>query len=186
MFVIFTCSSYGIHISQGRFYTGANRTADWFHVVLNFIGPSDGVRIYHDTVEVKRDKSKTAGNFTHGDRRIVIGRRFSGSDKRYASVQVDELLFFNQKLTETEIKMLSKYRGVSNILFYYVLSKIFTLRKSSYGKVMFSQGGGVHPKQTSPGRHLLLGRHQPGQRSSGQTFSSRHPLGRHSTPRQPW
>ena len=118
MCVLFTFSSYGIHISDGRFYTRVNKTGDWFHVVLNFVWPRDGIKIYHGGVEVKRDRSKAAGNFTNGDRRIVIGRRFSGSDERYASVQMDELLFFNEALTKTEITILSKYRSGSNILFY--------------------------------------------------------------------
>ena len=74
MCVIFTYCSYGIHISQGRFHTGAKKTGDWFHVVLNFVWPRDGIKIYNDGVEVKRDRSIAAGNFTHGDRRIAIGR----------------------------------------------------------------------------------------------------------------
>ena len=170
-------SRYGVHVSDGRFYSKANGSHGWFHIVLNFIGPSDGIQIYNDGVKVTNDASKRPKNYTDGDKNIVIGRRFSDLDTRYASVQVDELLFFNQTLIETEITMLSKCRSVSNILFYYVLSKIYTARNNSYGKVMFSQGGGVHHKQTSPGRHLPLGRHPRGQSSSGQTPSGQtlHP-----------
>ena len=136
---------------------------------MNFIGPSDGIQIYNDGVKVTNDASKRPKNYTDGDKNIVIGRRFSDLDKRYASVQVDELLFFNQTLIETEITTLSKCRSISNILFYYVLSKIYTVRNNSYGKVMFSQGGGVHHKQTSPGRHLPW----------ADTLVGRAPLDRH-------
>ena len=103
-----TCSRYGIHLLDGRFYGEADKLGDWFHVVLNFIGPSDGIRIYHKGVKVISDASKNEGNYTEGDKRIVIGRHFSRSDERYASIQMDELLFFNEALTEDEIILLGE------------------------------------------------------------------------------
>ena len=62
--------------------------------------------IYHDGLA---PSSLIASSSSHipGDGRIVIGRRFSELDSNYASVQVDELLFFNQALTFTEINALS-------------------------------------------------------------------------------
>ena len=72
--IFIVCSRYGLHLSNGWFYGEADKLGDWFHVVLNFIGPSDGIQIYHEGVKVKSDASKNAGNYTEGERRIVIGR----------------------------------------------------------------------------------------------------------------
>ena len=106
--IFIICSRYGVHLLDGLFYGEADKQGDWFHVVLNFIGPSDGIKIYHERVKVITGASRTAGNCTQGDRRTVIGRRFSELDERYASVQMDELLFFNEALTEDEIIMLGE------------------------------------------------------------------------------
>ena len=106
--IFIICSRYGIHLSDGQFYGEADELGDWFHIVLNFIGPSDGIRIYHEGVKVLSDASKDEGNCTQGDRRIVIDRRFSGLDERYASVQRYGLLFFNEALTEDEIILLGE------------------------------------------------------------------------------
>ena len=111
-----TCPRYGINLSDGKFYREAERLADWFHAVLNFIGPDDGIQIYNYGVKVNDDASKRQKNYKLGDRRIVIGRLYTDLDQRYASVKVDELLLFNQTVTETEITILSKYRSGSNTL----------------------------------------------------------------------
>ena len=77
----------------------------WFHTVLNFMG--DRMRIYHDGV-VRSTLPVDASPSSHipGDGRIVIGRWFSELDSNYASVQVDELLFFNRTLNQTEVTAL--------------------------------------------------------------------------------
>ena len=62
--------------------------------------------VYHDGVRLN-ETGQTNSISNPGDGRIVIGRRYSGLDEAYSSVQVDELLFFNQTLTEEEIIMLS-------------------------------------------------------------------------------
>ena len=48
-------------------------------------------------------------SFNTGDGRIVIGRRETDSDDNYGSGQLDELIFFNKKLSESEITMLSQF-----------------------------------------------------------------------------
>ena len=90
----------------------------WFHLVVNFIGPNDGegLRIYYDEVEARssrlgRDSTIAGPSFTifrNLSRRIFIGINFDRNDY-YSSVQVDEMFFFNQALTETEITSLSQY-----------------------------------------------------------------------------
>ena len=98
-----TAMSTGNYIAHGTIPSG------WFHTVLNFIGPADGIRAYHDGVEVGRD-TNIHGNPKHnGDRRIVIGRYFVKSTTSYSSVQVDELLFFDQMLTDDEITIMSQF-----------------------------------------------------------------------------
>ena len=41
-----------------------------------------------------------------GDGRIVVGRRFTNDDNHYTTVMVDELLFFNQTLSNDTIDFL--------------------------------------------------------------------------------
>ena len=76
---------------------------------MNFIGPDDGIRIYHDGMEVGSD-TNIQGNPKHnGDRRIVFGRYFADSAGTYSSIQIDELLLFNQLLTDPQVTILSQY-----------------------------------------------------------------------------
>ena len=83
---------------------------DWFHIVLNFIGTNagEGFRIYHGGELVANSTRLISNRFPRIQGSIVIGRAFSTQDERYSSIQVDHLLFFNQALTEEEIKMLSR------------------------------------------------------------------------------
>ena len=106
---------------DGRFGVATSIPAGWFHVVVNFIGPNDGqgLQVYYDGVQVRdryqRDTSRkgspSTSIFRNSTRRILIGRLFFDHDDYYTSVQVDEMFFFNQALTETEITGLSQYRN---------------------------------------------------------------------------
>ena len=80
-----------------------NRPMGWFHIVLNFMG--NIMRIYLDGV-VRSTLPILSSSYVRGDGRIVIGRRFSELDSNYPSAQVDELLFFNRALNETEVTAL--------------------------------------------------------------------------------
>ena len=100
-----TAMSTGNYISHGTIPPG------WFHTVLNFIGPDGGIRAYHDGVKVGSDTNIHGDGKDNGDRRIVMGRYFVKSATSYSSVQVDELLFFNQLLTDDKITMLSQLSG---------------------------------------------------------------------------
>ena len=95
-------------LSTGHFKTFVTKPSGWFHVVLNFIGPNDGIRAYHDGVEVGSNTNIHGNSKHNGDRRIVIGRYFVKSGVTYSSIQVDELLLFDQMLTDDEITMLSQ------------------------------------------------------------------------------
>ena len=76
--------------------------------MLNYIGPNDGqgIRGYVNGKEVVNDPTKTARSYAPGQGRIVVGRRFTDRDRLYMSMMVDELLFFNQTLSTTDIKLL--------------------------------------------------------------------------------
>ena len=76
----------------------------WIHTVINFIG--DRIVVYHNGTE-EGSFFRTSYSHSPGDGRIVVGKLFIENDTNYASVQVDELLFFNRSLSETEITMLA-------------------------------------------------------------------------------
>ena len=85
---------------------------EWFHSVINFIGPNigQGYIVYVDGI---KHGCSGSGQFTPGvinNGRIAVGRQFIQNNKliAYTSFAVDELLFFNQTLNETEIRMLSQ------------------------------------------------------------------------------
>ena len=76
---------------------------DWTHVVLNYMGPEDGtqgIRVYFNGELGDTDTAKYGQPREPGEGRVVLGR---AGDEDYASVGVDELLFFNQKLNDDEI-----------------------------------------------------------------------------------
>ena len=79
-------------------------------MVINFIGPNEGqgIKIYHDGVEVGSDTTKIASQFNHhSPGKITVGRYNSNVDWGYCSVQMDEIAFFNQHLSQAEITLLS-------------------------------------------------------------------------------
>ena len=82
-----------------------SRPTQWFHLVLNYLGPDQGATIYQDGEEHLhqglQDVTQTAGTGI-----VVIGRHSPVSDDRYTSVMMDELMFFNRKLTSNEAQIL--------------------------------------------------------------------------------
>ena len=85
-----------------------DKSSEWIHAVFNLFGPGDEqrIRIYHDGILQIGDYifGLPASSFHNlGDGKIVIGRRFTDFSAVYASVEVDEVLFFNQSLSEAQI-----------------------------------------------------------------------------------
>ena len=76
--------------------------------MLNYIGPNtgEGIRVYYNGGGVGGDNTKWNRSPSAGDGRIVVGRYYTGRSQRYASVEVDELIFFNRYLSIEEIRML--------------------------------------------------------------------------------
>ena len=80
--------------------------SNWNHIVLNYNGPSEGwgVRIYLDGVQAGSGGTKNGTSLSPGEGRVVVGRAYTNLDVHYASVDLDELLFFNEKLNDKHIK----------------------------------------------------------------------------------
>ena len=102
---------YLVAMSPGHFSVSTGRANNvWVHAVLNFLGPNnqEGISIYQNGQHVGNHATITQSSSNAPDGRIVVGRVLTGVNNYYASVQVDELLFFNQTLTEAEIRLLSQ------------------------------------------------------------------------------
>ena len=69
------------------------------------IGPNggQGIQVFRDGT--LRDSQQHGNTLTQtdGDGRVVIGRRYVTSNNGYARVEVDELIFFNQALTNEKV-----------------------------------------------------------------------------------
>ena len=104
------CFRYDLFLLDGYFIASHSPPSGWTHIVLNYIGPNNGqgIRIFVDGAEVRSDTDKVLpiNPYSAGDGRIVVGRRFTGTDEKYARVQIDELIYFNQALKESEIASL--------------------------------------------------------------------------------
>ena len=81
----------------------------WTHVVLHYVGPNNGqgISVYFNGVEVVSDTSRYAFPNSAGDGRLVLGRESTDIDNNYGSVDVDELFFFNQTLSDQNIQDMS-------------------------------------------------------------------------------
>ena len=76
--------------------------------MINYIGPNNGEgdeasMIFFNGTEVASKTTKPAQSYATGDGRIVVGRSYTHRDERYASVEVDELIFFNAALTGSDV-----------------------------------------------------------------------------------
>ena len=91
----------------------------WIHIVLNYLGPNDGegIRMFYNGAEVASDATKDMYPRSPGDGRIVVGRFNTDMDKDYASVQVDELIYFNAALTSDEVQSIYNSAYVNSMNF---------------------------------------------------------------------
>ena len=92
-------------VANGFFFSTIAQPINWTHVIINYIGPEDGqgIRIHSEGIEAGSGTTRypRTSDDDGGDGRIVIGESHS--------VQLDELIFFNSALTDSEIKMLSHF-----------------------------------------------------------------------------
>ena len=75
----------------------------WVHLVLNFIGPAEGFQVFKDGAHVPGLQTKRSYSRPSGAGRLVLGKQYPHKDGQYSSVDLDELIFFNRKLTEQEV-----------------------------------------------------------------------------------
>ena len=101
------CCSFEILRQDVTFGTGTPKPSGWTHIVVNYLGPNNGEgnRIYYNGTEVARSTTKTSHGFSAGDG-IVVGRYRTNINNHYGNVQVDELIFFNEALSQDDITML--------------------------------------------------------------------------------
>ena len=90
---------------DGYFQVDYSEPSGWTHVAMNYLGPNDseGIKIYYNGKEAASDTTKSNSSRPDGEGRIVLGRFYTHKDERYSCVQVDELLFFNNALSSTDI-----------------------------------------------------------------------------------
>ena len=100
--------SYQVNQVNGFFLTVASTPSTWVHSVVNFIGPDngEGIRVYHSGNNVASKDTIFPVSRTAGNGRITIGRRYAGFFHKYASVEVDVLVFFNSFLSADQIQSL--------------------------------------------------------------------------------
>ena len=80
-------------------------------MVLNYLGPENGrgIRVYLDGVFGNGDSSKEEYTNSAGNGQIVVGKFRPEEDRNYASVELDELPFFNTTLTQEDIETLNAH-----------------------------------------------------------------------------
>ena len=91
-------------------YTNMTTTNEWFHTVLNYIGPNngEGIQIYLNSINIVNVTELSAREYFEGNANMVLGRVYNGGNYWYGSVQVDELYFFDRILIDPEIGMVNE------------------------------------------------------------------------------
>ena len=82
--------------------------SQWVHLVLNFIGPMERFRLFKDGALVNDQQNKAYTSTAMGNGRLVLGRRQTSRNTDYSTIDVDEVIFFNRKLTGQEEETLYK------------------------------------------------------------------------------
>ena len=82
--------------------------SDWFHIVLEFIGPDTGMKAYIDGVFKASHLSKVPRTppISSGTN-FVLGRGSVDEDDKYSTISVDEIMFWEQELSGEEISCLA-------------------------------------------------------------------------------
>ena len=72
---------------------------------MNYIGPMNGqgLEVFHDGALVQVQLRRLNYDGTPGNGRLVIGKQYVDEDDKYVSMDLDELVFFNRKLTAQEV-----------------------------------------------------------------------------------
>ena len=76
------------------------------HIVLNYLQPDARIKAYADGILAAESNGITSFGISPGSGVIALGRRYTAIDNQYGSVAIDELLFFNEALSEANIMQL--------------------------------------------------------------------------------
>ena len=104
----------------------------WTHVILNYIGHNNGqgIKIYlNGQLVVNQATRSGTTSFVDGDGQVVVGRLLKNQDKSYASVLVDELIYFNVALNDQQIEDIN---GLYEA--WRTSSSVITQKVSNFGK----------------------------------------------------
>ena len=80
-------------------------TNQWIHLVLNFIGPmrEQGIEVFRDGALITNPQSYVQFQRSRGEGKLILGRWYVNMDSGYATIDVDEVVFFNRKLMAQEV-----------------------------------------------------------------------------------
>ena len=90
---------------------GNTKPSGWTHIVLNYLGPGagQGIEVYQGGVlAVRRYDFRSGGSRGPGDGRTVLGRFHTEVDGNYGGFVMDELLFFNNKLSAEQVEKIHR------------------------------------------------------------------------------
>ena len=78
----------------------------WTHIVLNYLGPENRqrIKVYFNETQVRSAVLKAPITYNPGGGRVVVGRHYVDYNTFYGNVDMDELLFFNEALTDQDIQ----------------------------------------------------------------------------------
>ena len=89
--------SYFMELSDGGYTVATTGIPDgWFHLVVRYLGDGKGMKIYYDGNEgtsLTNRHGSTPKTSSRGN--IVLGRQYTDTHERYASVMVDELTLWD-------------------------------------------------------------------------------------------
>ena len=96
----------GIHFYTTGPTTSEN-TLDWTHVTLNYIGPNEGqgIRLYQNGVLVGNDTEVGTNTYSMKTGKVVLGKCYNNQQPTN-NVDVDELMFFEEVLSQSEVEKL--------------------------------------------------------------------------------
>ena len=102
--------SYWVSVRDGTFFdTTVDKPNGWFHSVLNFFGPDEGLGIYHNGMHVRNIAGKGMDNTSQTPLETLSLAEY-GLIPMLAILQLMLMncFFINRTLTEKEIRMFSQ------------------------------------------------------------------------------
>ena len=104
-------SRFSVRVSNVSFNAVTDKELEvWLHLVGVYygLGDGEGVAFYRDGVLAERrtDPSVNSPPSLPGTGRLVLGRKRSEMNGKYASLEIDEILIFNRKISQQEIEMI--------------------------------------------------------------------------------